>query len=182
MRFHRIAHRYAKSLFQASQGNLETVEKECQDLKLFIEKTVEVKILLSSPFLKKTVLRHIFKDLLMKMNASPLMQKFVDLLIQKNRLPFLFEIFEAFFSIKQEFEGRIEGTLKAPYKMKTEQVNILNQLISKKLLKNVKLTYCQDKDVLGGFIVELPNYQIDTSIRTQLEDVGRFLKGENIWN
>lgn len=166
----RVASRYVKSLLDlaVSQGALEKVHA---DMKLFaatIEKSRDLELMLKSPVIKhdkkNAILSAIFKS-----KVTALTMAFIDILTKKNREPLLPEIANEFHNAYNHYKGigKASVTTTTPMDAKTRQQF---ETIVKKLSnsKEVEIDEKIDKDLIGGFILNVEDRQIDASIKNNL--------------
>lgn len=166
----RVASRYVKSLLGLAEerGVLEAVHK---DMLLFSQVCKENRaftFMLRSPVIrhekKKAVLDKIFGG-----KVNPLTMGIIDILTRKNREPILPAIAEEFHNAYNEFKGigkaSITTTIPMDSSLRTSIEAIVKKLSDKKL---VDISEKIDKDLIGGFILNVGDRQIDASIRSKL--------------
>ncbi len=167
----RVATRYVKSLLDlaVSQGVLEKVH---DDMKLFsatVERSNDLAVMLKSPVIKHDKKRSIL-EALFKSRVNALTMAFIDILTRKNREPLLAEISGEFHNAYNIFKGvgRATITTTVPMDDKTrQQVEAIVKQLSN--TKQVELHESVDKDLIGGFILQVEDKQIDASIKNQLK-------------
>ena len=167
----RVASRYVKSLLSlaVTQGS---VEKVHADMNLFhntIQKSRDLELMLKSPVIKHdkklAILEAIFKA-----KVTALTMAFIEILTRKNREPLLPEIAGEFHNAYNVYKGigKASVTTTIPMDTKTRQQfeTIVKQLSNR---KEVELEEKVDKDLIGGFILNVEDKQIDASIRNNLK-------------
>ncbi|HZY80111.1 MAG TPA: ATP synthase F1 subunit delta [Cyclobacteriaceae bacterium] len=167
----RVASRYVKSLLDLAVSQ-KSLDKVHDDMKLFsstIEKSRELELMLKSPVIKhdkkNAILSAVFKS-----KVSALTMAFIDILTKKNREPLLPEIAAEFHNAYNTYKGigKASVTTTVPMDAKTRADF---EAIVKKLSnsKEVELQEKVDKDLIGGFILNVEDRQIDASIRNNLK-------------
>ncbi len=166
----RVASRYVKSLLGlAVEQN--AVEQVNNDMNLFaatVDQSKEFTLMLQSPIIphdkKKAILEKLFKG-----KVHPLTMAIIDILTKKNREPLLPAIAKEFHNAYNEYKGIGKATITTTVPMdaalREEIKSIVKKLSSK---KDVELIEKVDKDLVGGFILNVGDRQIDTSIKNRL--------------
>jgi len=166
----RVASRYVKSLLglAVERGVLEEVH---QDMILFSNLCKENRaftMMLRSPVIrhekKKVVLNKIFAG---KVNALSLAM--IDIITRKNREPILPAIASEFHNAYNEYKGIGEATVTTTTPMDKELRASLESVV-KKLSdrKQVDIKEKIDQSLIGGFILNVGDRQIDASIKGKL--------------
>jgi F-type H+-transporting ATPase subunit delta len=166
----RVASRYVKSLLglAVEQGVLDQVD---QDMQLFYKVCVENRafaLMLKSPVIrhdkKKAILEEIFEGKVNKLSMS-----IFQIITTKNREPLLPAIAKEFHNAYNVYKniGKASITTAVPLdaKLRAEVQEIAKKLSDK---KQVELAEKIDKDLIGGFILNVGDKQIDASIQSKL--------------
>jgi len=169
----RAAARYVKSLLQlAVQKNV--LEEVHQDMLLF-SKTVrenhQFELLLGSPIIKhdkkRDILQAVFKG---KVNTLTL--SIFDILTKKNREPLLPAIAEQFHAAYNEYKqiGVATVTTAVPLDdaLRAEIRAIVQKLYNK---SSVNLKEKIDTNMIGGFVLNVGDRQIDASLKNKLKSL-----------
>ena len=167
----RVASRYVKSLLglAVEQGVVEAVH---QDMILFSKICAENRnflVMLRSPVIrhenKKIILEKIFSG---KVNA--LTMAIIDILTRKNREPLLPAIATEFHNAYNEYKGIGKATITTTIAMDKELRDAIENIVRKlSNKKQVELNEKIDKDLIGGFILNVGDRQIDASIKNKLK-------------
>lgn len=167
----RVASRYVKSLLDLAVSQ-KSLDKVHDDMRLFaatIDKSRELELMLKSPVIKhdkkNAILSSIFKS-----KVSALTMAFIDILTKKNREPLLPEISKEFHNAYNNYKGigkaSVTTTVAMDAKTRQQFENIVKQLSNR---KEVELEEKIDKDLIGGFILNVEDKQIDASIKNNLK-------------
>jgi F-type H+-transporting ATPase subunit delta len=167
----RVASRYVKSLLSlaVTQGQLEKVHT---DMKLFADvadKSRDLGLMLKSPVIrhdkKLSILTAIFTG-----KVTPLTMAFIEILTRKNREPLLVEIANEFHNAYNVYKGigkaSVTTTTPLDEKTRSQFEAIVRKLADR---KEVELDEKVDKELIGGFILNVEDKQIDASIRNSLK-------------
>jgi F-type H+-transporting ATPase subunit delta len=167
----RVASRYVKSLLglAVSQGSLDKVHADMQLFDNTIQKSRELELMLKSPVIrhdkKLAILTAIFKG-----KITDLTMAFIEIITRKNREPLLPEIAGEFHNAFNVYKGigKASVTTTVPMDAKTlaEFETIVKKLSNS---KQVEIEEKIDKDLIGGFILNVEDKQIDASIRNNLK-------------
>jgi F-type H+-transporting ATPase subunit delta len=169
----RVASRYVKSLLSLAveQGVVEEVHADmllfegvCRSSHPFVN-------MLRSPIIKhdkkREVLEAIFKGKVHKLTLS-----IFDILTRKNREPLLPSIASEFSVAYNEYKGIEKATVTTTFaidaKMKADLVAIVKKLSAR---KQVELVEKVNKDLIGGFILNVGDRQIDASVKSKLKSL-----------
>ncbi len=173
-----VSARYAKALLKFAGQNGEDVKvyEEMQSLVLAFLKIEKLHHVLLSPTLteeQKTAL------LLSAMGGEDVVcastKKFVKLVVQKKRSPFMLFIANAYIARYRKLRGIVKGKLILPSHMSEQIETRLQKLVEARAGAKVDFDVCVDEDLLGGFILEYDTYRLDASLRTSLERLHRAL-------
>jgi F-type H+-transporting ATPase subunit delta len=170
MRVTLLAKRYARALFDLA---LETrkLEKVAVDMVL-LENTVgdirELRLLLNNPVLdahkKNKVLKKVFEG-----KIEELSMRFVLLLTRKGREKYIPYIAKAFNDIYKEHNNIVDVMLTTAYVPDKEIKDSVMNLLKGFTDKNIELEENIDEDIIGGYLLNLEDYQYDASVKTQLK-------------
>ena len=169
----RAAARYVKSLLQlAVEKNV--LEYVHQDMLLFskvVRENHQFELLLFSPIIKhdkkRDVLQAIFKG-----KASALTLSIFDLLTKKNREALLPASAVQFHDAYNEFKRISKATVTTAAPLDDAlraQIRAVVLQLSKK--DNVELTEKIDQNMIGGFVLNVGDRQIDASLKNKLKSL-----------
>lgn len=180
----RLAGRYAKSLIDLSveKGELENVYNDMQYLQAVTRGNRDFVNVLKSPVIssdkKQSILEAITQG-----KIGELTTLFNRLLIRKGREASLPEIADAFIQQYKE-KKQIHGmrlTTAAPISDSLKQ-EIVAQVKSQTGIKNIELTASVDEALIGGFVLQVGDLLIDTSIAYDLNVIRKqFLDNDFIY-
>ncbi|MCX7876009.1 MAG: ATP synthase F1 subunit delta [Melioribacteraceae bacterium] len=170
MSIYRVSYRYANSLMQlAEEKNIYSkVAKDADLIFNSLSQSKEVKAILKSPVvksdLKKKLLNEIFSN-----KISNETQNFIDFVILKNREDILIEIFKEFLVLCDKKDGVLRAKVKTAVEVEDTIKNKIKEKLELKTQQKVFANYTIDKNLIGGFIVEIGDQVFDASIKHQLK-------------
>lgn len=170
----RVASRYVKSLLGLSveRGVLEEVHtdmllfsKTCRENRNFVA-------VLRSPVIRHENKRAILNKLFAK-RVNPLSMAIIDIITRKNREPILPAIAAEFHNAYNLYKGIGKAYLTTTVPPDKKLLELM-QDISKKLLgkSKVELETKVDSELIGGFVLNVEDKQIDASVRSKLKMLG----------
>ena len=168
-----IARRYAKALVNLAENekDLDNTGKHLNSITGVYKENSELRQVLSDTKVSSGVKLEILKDVLSKINASKLVDKFSRFLLAKRRIDFLPGIERAFNLLLQEKLGRIEADVTAAYELPKETVKNLVNAISGYSGKEVEVNVTIDPSIIGGIKTRIGSTVIDGSIQTHLNQI-----------
>ena len=167
----RAASRYVKSLLSLAveKNALEPVHSDMLMFSRIIEENRQFELMLKNPIIKHEKKR----DILEKVFAGrvhPLTMAIFDILTRKNREPLLPAIAKEFHTAYNIHEGIgkaiITSAVPLDAELRTEFENIVKKLSAK---DKVELIEKVDKDIIGGFVLNVGDRQVDASIKNKLK-------------
>lgn len=180
----RLATRYAKSLFDLAieKGQLETVYNDMLLLQEICIKSPEFKRILNSPIIKADKKQNIL-EAVTGGKISELTAAFNRLLVQKGREKELVEIIIAFIKEYKAYKGirvlKITTAVPVGNEIKQELVNKIQESTP---IKNIELEEKVDADIIGGFILQMDDMQIDASVIYNLNKIRKqFLNNDFVY-
>ncbi len=106
-----------------------------------------------------------------KLNLSPISEKFISMLIKRNRLGILPAILAEVESIQVQKGGGLIGEVVSAVPLDVGMVASIAQAISKKMNKTVRLKEKVDPSLIAGLRVTVGGTTFDGSVRTKLDQV-----------
>ena len=99
------------------------------------------------------------------------MLNFLELLLEKHRMPAIFRIRARFDELWAEENRRLEVRLTSAVELDPEIVRRVAEAIERQTERKVDLTSEVDPAVLGGLVLRVGNMVLDASIRNKLESL-----------
>lgn len=164
-----VGRRYAGALLAEARRSNE-VEAVDQDVALLVETATtapDFERALRSPVIPVEKKRRIVEQLL-KARLQAVTYRFVELLIDKDRIAILPEILRAYRALRDEEEGVVEATATLALPVTDSDRNQLRDSIQRMTGKRVRLNVKQDPALIGGIIVRVGDTVYDGSFSHQL--------------
>jgi F-type H+-transporting ATPase subunit delta len=166
----RVASRYVKSLLglAVEQGSLDEVHRDMQLFSRVCKENRNFVAMLRSPVIrhenKRAILKKIFEG-----KVDALTMAIINLITQKNREPILPAIATEFHNAYNAYKGIGKAFLTTTVPADKELLEIM-QTLSKKLAnkQTIELETNVDSNLVGGFILNVGDRQIDASVRSKL--------------
>lgn len=167
----RVASRYVKSLLglAVEQNALEAVSRDMKMFDTLCDNNRDFLVMLRSPIIKherkRDILERIFKG-----KVHELTWAILDIITRKNREPLLPAIANDFHRAYNEYHGIGSASLVTAFKIDPEirkQIEAVAIKLSRK--EKTDLIEKVDPSLIGGFILNVGDQQIDTSIAGKLK-------------
>jgi len=166
-----LASVYGRSLFEAAQDaeRLDEVKEQLGQVADALDGDRDLQVFFFSPYLTSDEK----KDGLHKAitGADPLVQNFLELLIENHRMPALFRIRREYDRLWDEVNKRLPVTITSAVELDDATVQHIGDRIGEQTGRKVELATNVDPDVLGGLVVRVGNTVLDASIRHRLEQL-----------
>ena len=166
-----IASVYARSLFEVAkeQDRLDTVHDELGEFADALNESRELQVFLFSPYFStKEKSEGLDKAI---SGADETFVNFLELLVEKHRMPVLFRVRAEFEKLWEEENKLLPVTVTSAVELPKSTVKQIGDRISEQTDRKVDLSSTVDPDILGGIIVRVGNSVLDASIRNRLENL-----------
>lgn len=166
-----ISVRYAQSVVNLAQAQntLEQIKRDAHLFKESCEHSRELRVFLQSPIIKRAKKAAVLESLF-KAKVSKLMCGFIRLVCLKGRADFLYRISIQILHTYNEIKGVQSATLLTAVKVSDKDLVRFEQLVLKHTTqKTVSLTPKIVPELIGGFVLNIGDKQIDESIESKLK-------------
>ena len=170
-----IAQVYSRSLFEVAkeQDKLDAIRDQLGEFTDALNDNRDLQVFLFSPYFstveKKEGLHKVLDG------ADPAFQNFLDLLVEKHRMPTLFRIRRQFEERWQEENRLLPVSVTSAIELNDETVEQISSRIAEQTDRKIELTTDVNPEILGGIVLRVGNSILDASIRNRLEQVRRQL-------
>ena len=160
---------YAEALFEVAKekGSLEEIGAGLAQFADAVDASRELQVFLFSPHFssaeKSEGLRRAVSG------ASPELLNFLELLIEKHRMPEIFRVRREFDALWKREQRRIDVTVTSAIELDPAVVAKIGEEIERQTDQRVELTSRVDQEILGGVVLQVGNMVLDASIRNRLE-------------
>jgi len=171
-----VAAVYARAMLElaAAQGQEDELLAELHDLSRTVEDDAELATFLASPLVsgeaRAEVLEKVFRR-----RASDLLVDSLEVINRKGRLGLLPAIAAAYRGEYRELRGLVDVRVTTAVPLNEAQRASLSRAAARFTGKQPQLIERVDPTILGGLVVEVAGEKVDSSLATQLRDVGTAL-------
>jgi F-type H+-transporting ATPase subunit delta len=164
-----IARVYADALFGAAKdkGKLDEIHDQLGEFADALSGNRDMQLFLFNPYFssaeKLDGLRRALDG------AEPELLNFLELLIEKHRMPVLFRIRRQFDALWKRENKRLDVTVTSAVELDPEVVESIGKRIEEQTGQTIELQTNVDANVLGGIVLQVGNIVLDASIRNRLE-------------
>ncbi len=179
--FSKITLRYAEALFDLAKdkGVLENVGADMEVFQQVCNANRDFLLMLQNPVIhgdkKQKIIKKIFSG-----KISDMALRFMALMVSKNREHYLPMISSAFTYLYKEHKGiktaHVTSALPLDDKQKAEILDKLKNTVP----YTIELVEHIDKSLIGGFTVDVENYEIDQSLRSHIKTLRKSFE-ENLF-
>ncbi len=164
-----IARVYAAALFGAAKdrNKLDVIRDQLGQFVDALQEHGDLELFLFSPYFSSAEkidgLEKAVAD------AEPELLNFLQLLLEKGRMPVIYRIHRQFETLWNKENKRLGVTVTSAIELDPEVTERIGREIEEQTGNTVELTSNVDPDILGGLVVQVGNMVLDTSIRHRLE-------------
>jgi F-type H+-transporting ATPase subunit delta len=164
-----IARVYASALFGVAKdkGKLDVIREQLGAFADALAENREMQLFFFSPYFssaeKQDGLGKAVAD------AEPELLNFLELLIEKHRMPVIFRMRRQFDALWAKENKRLGVVVTSAVELDPEIAKRIGSEIEEQTGNQVELESRVDPDILGGLVVQVGNMVLDTSIRNRLE-------------
>ena len=160
---------YAEALFEAAEakGKINQLQEQLAQFADAVDGDRELQVFLFSPYLssndKVDGLRRAVTG------AEPEFSNFLELLVEKGRMPEIFRIRREFDELWKKANRRLDVTVTSAIELDPGVVGKIGEEVERQTGEKVELSSEVDDGILGGIVLRVGNMVLDASIRTRLE-------------
>jgi F-type H+-transporting ATPase subunit delta len=164
-----IARVYAEALFDVAKEK-DKLDRVYEELNQFAEALAgdrQLQIFFFSPYFSSAEKREGLERAVS--GADPEFVNFLELLIEKHRMPLIFRIQRQFEERWKEENRKLDVTVTSAVELDPKVVERVGAEIEKQTARSVELRSTVDEDILGGIVLQVGNMVLDASIRNRLD-------------
>ena len=169
----RAASRYVKSLLSLAidQNAVEQVHEDMLMFSKVVDGNRDFQLMLQNPIIrhekKRAILEKLFTGKVHKLTMA-----IFDILTRKNREAILASIAKEFHNAYNQYKGIERATVTTAVPLDTKLRSEIEQLVKHYADKQrVELIEKIDKDMIGGFVLNVGDRQVDASIKNKLKSL-----------
>ena len=164
-----LARVYAESLFGVARehGNLDVVREQLDQFTDALSESRDLELFFFSPYFSS---KEKLEGLELAVSgADPDLRNFLEMLIEKHRMPAIFRIRRRFEELWKQENERIEVTVTSAFELDPAIAEQVGAEVERQTGKSVELTSRVDDSIVGGLVLQVGNMVLDASIRNSLE-------------
>ena len=167
------AERYSLALYELSNESniLAQIEEQCLSVLNLINSSEDFKNLIKNPTTKQDDLLKIISSISKNYKFETLFGNFLNFLIQKRRFFFLERILQSFIEICSKKRGELKAELKSAKELSNDEIIKITEELTKNFSSKIKLNYKNDKNLIGGLVLQVGSTMVDTSIKNKLQQI-----------
>jgi F-type H+-transporting ATPase subunit delta len=164
-----IARVYAEALFEAARDHdkLDPMHDELDQFADAMAENRDLQVFLFSPYFSTEEKREGIQRVVV--DADPELVNFLELLVEKHRMPAIFRIREQFDDLWAEANKRLEVTLTSAVELDPQIVERVGKEIERQTDRKIDLRSEVDEGILGGLRLQVGNMVLDASLRSKLD-------------
>ena len=165
--------RYSLALYElADESNLvKDIENQALTMVDLISKSEDLKFCIKSPTIKKSELEKLINIISEKTNINELFKRFLLFLIDKRRFFYVDRILKEFIETCSKKRGEIKAELISAKELSENDIENVKKDLSNSFNSKIRLSYKNDKSLVGGLILQVGSTMIDTSIKNKLQKI-----------
>jgi F-type H+-transporting ATPase subunit delta len=160
---------YAEALFEAGKdkGKLDALQEQLGQFADAVDRNRELQVFFFSPYLSSAEKVEGIKRAIS--GAEPELINFLELLVDKHRMPEIFRIRRELDELWKRENRRIDVTVTSAVELDPAVVAQIGQEVERQTGEEVDLSSKVDDEILGGIVLQVGNMVLDASIRSRLE-------------
>ena len=164
-----VAHAYADAFFEVGKekGKLDALRDQLGQFAEALDRDRDLQVFFFSPYFSSAEKTAGAKRAIV--GADPEFLNFLELLIEKGRMPEIFRVRREFEELWKHENRRIDVTVTSAVELDPGVVGKIGEEIQRQTGQEVELASRVDEDILGGVVLQVGNMVLDASIRSRLE-------------
>lgn len=168
----KIAIRYARAVFQTAveAGAVEKVKEDFGILEHFMTTEPLFQHLLTSPLVssqqKNTVFTNSFRE-----HFSPISVEFLKLISRNRREAHLDAVIRNFYDLYKKYKGLLTVELQSVSPISEDLKKKIREVVQDRFHKEVQFREFVNPELIGGFIMQVEDFQYDASVSSQLKSI-----------
>ena len=167
----KIAQVYARALFEVARqhGKLDEIREQLAQFADALNEHRELAVFFFSPYFSQKEKQEALGRVVQ--GAEAIFMNFLNLLIEKHRMPVIFRIRDAYEGMWEEENRTLPVEITSAIELDQGTVEKITKQIGERTGRKVKLATRVDPEILGGLVVRVGNAILDASIRNRLEQL-----------
>ncbi|MCK6545893.1 ATP synthase F1 subunit delta [Myxococcota bacterium] len=165
--------RYAQALLESiNHDKATTLEKALEELSGFakiFDSTFELRNSLLNPAFTRPERTKVLGALLDKLAYSKTVRRFIELIAERDRMPEIGDIADAFRQLADEHRGRIRAEVQSAAPLSAESTDRLKKVLERTTGKSIDLELTVNPALIGGIKARVGSLVFDGTISSELE-------------
>ena len=176
----KVAKRYARALLAALRNpdEQENADELLTALAAALTQSPQLRVLFLNPAVPSGAKIKALVALARRAGASPLLDRFLELIVNNRRIASLPSIAAVFHAERESAQGIVPATVTSAAPLSADTVAQVRSRLERLTGKQVRLDCEIDPAILGGAITKIGSTVYDGSLRTQLTDLRRSMVQE----
>ena len=176
----KVAKRYARALLAALRNpeEAEHADRFLTALAEALERSPDLRTLFLNPAVPRASKKAALMELARQSVASPLLGRFLQLIVDNRRIPALSSIAAVYHAERERALGIVPATVTSAAPLAQDVVAQVRLRLERLTGQQVRLNCEVDPAILGGAIAKIGSTVYDGSLRTQLTDLRRSMVQE----
>ena len=171
--------RYATALFELARDEnaIDAVAESLATLKAALAESADLRVLTKSPLVKRDAAAKAIAAVSASLGLDGTTTKFLGVLARNGRLSQLGAIIRFYQGLVSRHYNRINAEVVSAHLLAQDQVSTLKSTLASRFGREITVDLSVDPAILGGLVVKVGSQQIDSSIRTKLNNLAHAMKG-----
>ncbi|MGR3219314.1 MAG: ATP synthase F1 subunit delta [Candidatus Anammoxibacter sp.] len=171
-----VALGYTRALYDiaSNNGQVDQLEGELKALDCLLKESKDLENVMIHPGITQKTKKRLVENILAH-ECSPLLKKFLFVIIDKRREKLLSLLYAAYLSVIREVKGVVLAEVQSTIQLTEENISKLKSNLEKVTGKEVEIATTINPKILGGLVIHFGDKLIDGSIRSKLSKLKKKL-------
>jgi len=164
-----IARVYADALFEVAKekDELDSIHEQLAQFADAMNESNDMRVFFFSPYFHSADKREAIRGAVS--GADEELVNFLELLVEKHRMPAIFRIRARYDELWAEAKKRLEVTLTSAVELDPKVVDQVSREVERQTEREIDVETEVDPEILGGIVLKVGNMVLDASLRSKLE-------------
>ena len=174
-----VARRYAKALFELlDTPSIEPARLALNGLGEAFTESAALRHAVASPMFPEAAKLSVLIEVATKLGCPPVVKRFLDQLVKKNRVSFLPDMAEAFAKLVDESKGTQQVLVSSANALPATEQERISTRLRDLLKRDVDVTFHTAPEHVAGLHIRLGSTVVDSTVRGRLSAMQRVLTKE----
>ena len=174
-----VARRYAKALFELLETpSIEPARLALNGLGEAFTESAALRHAVASPMFPEAAKLSVLIEVATKLGCPPVVKRFLDQLVKKNRVSFLPDMAEAFAKLVDESKGTQQVLVSSANALPATEQERISTRLRDLLKRDVDVTFHTEPEHVAGLHIRLGSTVVDSTVRGRLSAMQRVLTKE----